>query len=596
MKATNPVAAGTALLAAILMSSSEAQAQSIDWAEFAVDNTRMVSTNAVGLGDIREKDYATGDFDRDGWIDLISVRKQPFTTTGRYRNVLFMNRSGVLTDESSSFAASTDVPGDNGFLTPTNDRDVAVGDFDQDGWLDFVTATTFTPGQSKALSHPRVYMNLGEVGGVWQGFFYQEARIPDWGTYPNMCGVAVGDVTGDGFPDIYFSHYEQQANVDLNDRLLINDGMGFFTDESSSRMSLPMLASSFGTSAVISDMNGDGVNDVVSVSGSGQTGGLTRSSISYNNPSNEGFFNILQIPYDGAPYHVATGDLNGDDRLDMILSDDADDRYLLNQGNNAFGRVIWGPARTYGTDDGFGSNNYIRDLNGDGFDEAIICDVDVDLDGCDRRLHIYHNRGGTIGGDVTLREETLGSIRGARGLPSLRGTHDVAIFDIDNDGDQDMVVGRCGGTSVYLNQRDSIGEDYCDASANSSGSAARISAVGSPLLSDNSMTLRVEGAPAGVFGFFLVSRDRGLIQNPAGSAGDLCLGGSIGRFVAPGQVVASSLQGVMTLPIDLTALPIGTGTIAGAVGDTFSFTAWFRDTIFGAATSNFANGVTVSLR
>ena len=28
-------------------------------------------------------------------------------------------------------------------------------------------------------------MNLGEVGGVWQGFVHQEARIPDWGTYPN---------------------------------------------------------------------------------------------------------------------------------------------------------------------------------------------------------------------------------------------------------------------------------------------------------------------------------------------------------------------------------------------------------------------------
>lgn len=596
MKVLSSVAAGTALIAAISMSAQTAQAQSIDWAEFVEDNTRMVSTNSLGLGDIREKDYATGDFDRDGWIDLISVRKQPFTTTGRYPNVLFMNRNGVLNDETASFAATTDVPGDSGFLTPTNDRDVAVGDFDQDGWLDFVTATTFTPGQPKSLSHPRVYMNLGEVGGVWQGFFYQEARIPDWGTYPNMCGVAVGDVTGDGFPDIYFSHYEQQAAVDLNDRLLINDGTGFFSDESSSRMSAAMRGSSFGTSAVISDMNGDGLNDVISVSGSGQTGGLTRSSIAYNNANNEGFFNVLQIPYDGAPYHVATGDLNGDDRMDMILSDDSDDRYLLNEGNDPFGRVDWGPARTFATDDGFGSNNYIIDLNGDGFDEAVICDVDVDLDGCNRRLHVYHNRGGVVGGDVILREETQGSFRGASGLPTLRGTHDVAIFDIDNDGDQDMVVGRCSGTRVFMNQRDAIGEDYCEAAANSSGAAARISAIGSPLLSDNAVTLQVDDAPAGVFGFFLVSRDRGLIQNPAGSSGDLCLGGSIGRFVAPGQVVASSAQGIMMLPIDLTALPIGTGTVAGAVGDTFSFTAWFRDTVLGAATSNFANGVTVTLR
>ena len=197
-----------------------------------------------------------------------------------------MNRGGVLTDETALYAVTTDIPGDNGFPTPTNDRDVAVGD--RRGRLARLRDRHHVLLGRPMISHPRIYMNLGEVGGVWQGFVHQEARIPDWGTYPNMCGVAVGDVTGDGFPDIYFSHYEQQAQVDLNDRLLINDGTGFFTDESSARMTPEMRGSSFGTSAVIDDMNGDGVQDVISVSGSGQMA-TTRSSIAYNNPNNEGF-------------------------------------------------------------------------------------------------------------------------------------------------------------------------------------------------------------------------------------------------------------------------------------------------------------------
>jgi len=572
-------------------------AQSVNWAEFVREDSRISAPNSLVLQDSQEKDMAWGDFNRDGWVDLVVVRKQPFTTQGRYRNVLLMNESGTLTERSAQFASASTVAGDQGFLTPTNDRDVAVGDLDGDGWLDFVTATTFSPGQPKHISHPRVYMNLGEVNGQWQGFIYDEARLPDWGTYPNMCGVAIGDLTGDGFPEVYFSHYEQQAQVDLNDRLLINDGSGFFGDESSARMTTSMRASSFGTSAVITDMNLDGVNDVVSVSGSGATGGLTRSSIAYNNPNNEGFFNILQEPYSGAPYHVATGDLNKDGLPDLILSDDGDDRYLLNEGNDPFGRVVWGPANTFATDDGFGSNNLIVDLNGDDFPEAIICDVDVDISGCNRRLHIYHNRGGSTGGTVTLREERSGNTYGAAGLPELEGVHDVAPIDIDNDGDLDLVVGRCNGTRVYMNQRDVLGVDYCqDATGNSSGVAADISAIGSPVLEDNDVTLVCEDLPANTFGFFLASRTRGFLPNPGGSLGNLCILGDIGRYVGPGQILNSGAAGVIQLAIDVDNIPQPTGSVGMLAGERFHFQTWFRDNLLGITTSNFSDAVSIELR
>lgn len=599
-RATNPTmkltsltmgAAGAAILA------SAASAQNIDWASFSLDNSRINASASLGLSDTEEKDYAFADFDQDGYIDLVSVRKQPYTTTGRRANVLFMNEGGTLVDRTAQFAAASDVPGDQGFLTATNDRDVAIGDVNNDGWLDFVTATTFTPNQAKTLSHPRVYINLGESGGVWQGFVHEEARIPNWGTYPNMCGVAIGDVTGDGFADLYFSHYEQEADVDLNDRLLINDGTGFFTDESTARMTSAMRGSSFGTSAVMDDMNGDGATDIISVSGSGATGGLTRSSIAYNNQNNEGFFNLLQIPYDGAPYHVATGDLNADGLKDMILSDDGNDRYLLNEGNDAFGRVSWGAAQTFGTDDGFGSNNYIVDIDGDGFDEAIICDVDVDIPGCGRRLHIFHNRGTVAGSSVQLREERLGSNFGALGLPSLAGVHDIAIFDIDNDGDMDMVVGRCNGTRVYMNNRDLVGTDYCpEVVANSTGQPGDMQLVGSPVAEENDLTMLATNLPADTFGFFIVSQTRGVINQPGGSAGVLCIAGSIGRYVSPGQILNSGTLGEFSLAVDTMAIPQPTTSIPALPGDTFNFTAWYRDSVAGTATSNFADAVSVSFR
>ncbi|MEM9802840.1 MAG: VCBS repeat-containing protein [Planctomycetota bacterium] len=591
-----PLSLSAAVLAALLLTPNGV-AQNIDWAQFVRDDSRLVASPQLGLDDTQEKDFAWGDFDRDGWIDLISVRKEPFTTTGRRFNVLYMNENGVLTDRTDQFAVASDVPGDQGFRTRTNDRDVVIGDVNGDGWLDFVTATTFSPNQPKEISHPRVYINLGEIGGVWRGFLHESARIPDWGTYPNMCGVALGDVTGDGALDLYFSHYEQQAQVDLNDRLLINDGTGFFIDESQARMTNAMRGSSFGTAAAIADMNGDGAEDVISISGSGQTGGLTRASVAYNNPNNEGFFNILQEPYTGAPYHVAVGDLNADGRNDMIVSDDADDRYILNQGNDGLGRVIWSGALVFGTDDGFGSNNYILDLNGDEFPEAIICDVDVDIAGCSRRLHIFRNRGGDPGSQVLLREERSGGNFGALGLPELEGVHDIAIFDLDNDGDQDLIIGRCSDTRVYINQRNQLGIDYCtSAAANSTGVAADVQALGDALIESNDVTLVCNNMPVNTFGFFLASRDRGFVANAGGSIGDLCLSGAIGRYVGPGQIQSSGANGEIQLAIDLDAIPTPTGPVAMIAGETVHFQAWFRDSVLGIATSNFSDGVALTLR
>ena len=92
-----------------------------------------------------------------------------------------MNEGGVLVDRTDEFATASDIPGDNGFNTPTNDRDIVLVDVDGDGWLDMVTATTLTDNQAKHLSHPRVYMNLRDDppdSGNWLGFEYQDARIP----------------------------------------------------------------------------------------------------------------------------------------------------------------------------------------------------------------------------------------------------------------------------------------------------------------------------------------------------------------------------------------------------------------------------------
>ena len=240
------------LTAALVLALYPVQASASDWVQYAnKTGTRLDSAPNLGSDDPDEKDYAVGDVDQDGDDDLVVVRKEEFTSPGKRRNVLFMNEDGVLVDRTSEYASYSDVIGDQGFLTETNDRDVQLVDVDQDGWLDIVTAVTVSDDDPKHIGHPRVYRNLGDDAGTgeWLGFKYEQARIPQMDSYtgnpdfnPRFCAVAAGDVTGDGYPDLWFSDYDTSVlcgcelppGADYNDRLLINQGNdgtpGYFVD------------------------------------------------------------------------------------------------------------------------------------------------------------------------------------------------------------------------------------------------------------------------------------------------------------------------------------------------------------------------------
>ena len=141
------------------------------------------------------------------------------------------------------------------------------------------------------------------------------------------------------------------------------------------------------------------------------------------------------------------------------------------------------------------------------------------------------------------------------------------------------------------------GANYCGpAVPNSTGVPAALNATGSDIVAANQLTLTAQSLPQNTFGFFLTSRTQGLVQSPGGSAGRLCLGGAIGRYVAPGQVQNSGALGAFSLALDLTQTPTPTGAVAIQPGETWNFQAWFRDAQGGAATSNFTDGLAVQFR
>lgn len=469
-------------LAAALFLAHPASAQFNDkWASFQQSPSSLPS-GAQLSDDNHETDLAWGDIDLDGDTDLVIVRKEPFTTTGMRTNVLLLNESGVLVDRTAAFASASDVAGDLGFLTATNDRDVVLVDLTGDGYPEIITAPEHTIGQPKHIHHPRIYVNLGRVGGVWQGFRYEDSRFPALlhlasGVLlePRFMAVAAGDVNNDGAVDLYFGDHDtgttlfgslQHESEDTEDRLLINDGNGFFTDATALSLSPAMILSKFCNSVVLADVNQDGAVDVIKQ--------LTYQfpeylSVAYNDPLNPGSFAVHTTGIAPAPYFINAGDLNSDGRLDLAVTSNENDFVLFNMGNKPAGDVNWSatkdvqflsggePAGYLGLT--YSSNNLIADLDGDGWDELLIADVDVEIPtyAPDFRLHLYHNRGGTVGGDDIDLVEERASLSdnnwvGAHGLlpDDLRWTHDVAVFDVNGDGAMDMILSRREGTQVWL--------------------------------------------------------------------------------------------------------------------------------------------------
>ena len=176
---------------------------------------------------------------------------------------------------------------------------------------------------------------------------------------------------------------------------------------------------------------------------------------------------------------------------------------------------------------------------------------------------------------------------------------------LESDCDGDGVLDACqinadpsldANTNGVLDSCDlTIGTSYCGpAVPNSTGRSGELRVFGSDTVFLNDVQITGAQLPLQSFGFFITSQTQGYVPIVNNSQGALCLQGSVGRFVGPGQIQSSGTTGVIYLDLNLNAQPTPTGLVSVQPGETWNFQLWYRDAVAGQTTSNFSDAVGVS--
>lgn len=329
-------------------------------------------------------------------------------------DILFPS-SGVI--DSLSFLSKIDFP------TGVHPKEIAIADVDGDGKSDI--AVTLEGGVSPI----SIYRNTSILGSITGSSF--DSKID----FPAVAGsedVTFEDIDGDGKLDLivgYFSGFSVYRNTSI---------VGSIT-ESSFASKLDFIgARAEADGLAIGDLDGDGKPDVVITDRNANV-----ISIFHNTSINGSISFDAKVDFSvgtvASPQSLAICDLDGDNKSDIIVANDASGKISIFRNTCGVGTITSSSFSTR-VDINAGSNPRsvaLGDLNGDGKSEIVVANIGSNT------ISIFQNAS-------TIESIAPNSFSNRVDLNTGEQPFNVNLCDLDGDGKLDIVVNNETNNSVSV--------------------------------------------------------------------------------------------------------------------------------------------------
>ena len=254
------------------------------------DGTFRSGTVSVG---IQPAQIAVGDFNGDGRPDIVAIN----TTYSLASTIYVLSGRGDGTFLTARVSSTGDA------IVP---RNIVVADFDGDGKSDLAVT-----------GYNALYVTL--FYGKGDGTFGSPVRTDTSRTMP-LVGLAAGDVNGDGRPDLV------SGPITYNDA-----GVFTYSGSRAFRSVVQYGLHNTSTAFALTDMDGDGKQDMIAAENGGSAGlyyvGILRGN------GDGTFQNEIAASLNAAPNDVKIADVNGDGKPDVIAAERNANRVGVLLGN-----------------------------------------------------------------------------------------------------------------------------------------------------------------------------------------------------------------------------------------------------------------------